>query len=264
MKFAHEAPNAYFNITQHHTDIDYFLVHMFEHNKQYWQNALNSVASGREVYLDNSVFELGAAFDYAKYAEWVNKLKPTWYILPDVLSNGRATIEAFSSFSAKYPDLPGKRIGVVQGSSWDDFLECYTYMATHADMVAISFSCGFYLDLAEAVGIQCSSKLHGLMHGRRIAISQLNKTEQLAKHKPHHLLGTTLPQEISGYAQYDWLYSIDTSNPVVHAIENVPYTSSGLETKSHTLLCDLMDIDYDESVATRIVDNIKTYREFFN
>ena len=40
---------------------------------------------GREVLLDNSIFELGEAFDSDKFAKYVEELKPSYYIVPDVL-----------------------------------------------------------------------------------------------------------------------------------------------------------------------------------
>ena len=82
MKIAHEAPLSIFDKVQEVTDYDYALVHMFEENKEYFNTFVRALENGREVILDNSIFELGEAFEPKKYAWWVDVLRPTYYIIP--------------------------------------------------------------------------------------------------------------------------------------------------------------------------------------
>jgi len=89
MKTFHEAPISIFNEVQQLTDGDYALVHLFEENDEYYNLFVDALKKGRTVILDNSIFELGSAFDTEKYIEWINKLKPTYYIIPDVLEECR-------------------------------------------------------------------------------------------------------------------------------------------------------------------------------
>ena len=85
IKIAHEAPKSIFSRVQDFTDYDYALVHLFEEDKDYYNQFKQAVEKGREVILDNSIFELEEAFDAERFAYWINELKPTWYIVPDAL-----------------------------------------------------------------------------------------------------------------------------------------------------------------------------------
>ena len=102
MKIAHEAPLSIFDKVQEVTDYDYALVHMFEENKAYFDVFVKALENGREVILDNSIFELGEAFDAKKYAWWVDVLRPTYYIIPDVLEDCDGTIRNFDSWMENY------------------------------------------------------------------------------------------------------------------------------------------------------------------
>ena len=143
IKIAHESPKSIFSTVQKFTDYDYALVHLFEEDKEYLQHFKDAVANGREVILDNSIFELEEAFDADRFAYWIKELKPTWYIVPDALEKGFQTCDQMHEFFKKYPkeSLPGKAIGVVQGKTYESIASCYDYMDKVApvDMIAISF-----------------------------------------------------------------------------------------------------------------------------
>ena len=114
MKIAHEAPLSIFDKVQQLTDYDYFLVHLFEENIAYLEKAYECVGYGRETILDNSIFELGTAWDAERFAYWVEKMKPTYYIIPDVLDDSAGTLDSFEKFTEQYKDLPGKTIAVAK------------------------------------------------------------------------------------------------------------------------------------------------------
>ena len=132
IKIAHESPKAIFDDVRRFTDYDYALVHLFEEDKEYLEQFKESVSKGREVILDNSIFELEEAFDADKFAYWINELRPTWYIVPDALENAKKTMSQMASWNIKYKDLPGKKIGVVQGKTYDQIRACYVYMTQMA------------------------------------------------------------------------------------------------------------------------------------
>ena len=146
IKRYHEAPISMFERVQKVTDGDYALVHLFEEIPEYLDMFKKAVKDGRDVILDNSIFELGTAFDGDKFAGWVEELQPTWYIVPDCWKNGPKTAEMFYEFTRKYPRLPGKRIGVAQGRTLAEVTECYKRINTFCDMVAfnLDFSSEYY------------------------------------------------------------------------------------------------------------------------
>lgn len=262
IKIAHEAPNQIFDTVSSMTDIDYALVHLFEESSEYFNNFKRSIHNGREVILDNSLFELGHAFDTERYASWIHELKPSWYILPDVWEDGFETIREVTKFKHHYNGLlPGKTIAVAQGATLHELLFCFDFMHNEpfVDMIAISFGLSFYETLSDA-----PNQLQRSMEGRQFVISHLNELYQRNYfHKKVHLLGTFLPQEGLKYKNMDWIYSMDTSNPVMHGYENNKYSETGMTTKSSTKLFTIIDNHVDSTQLENIKYNISEFRKLW-
>ena len=149
IKIAHESPKSIFEEVQRFTDYDYALVHLFEEDEEYWNQFKQAALKGREIILDNSIFELEEAFDADKFNHWVNKLKPTWYIVPDALEDAYETIAKMEDWNNKGLGYLGSgKIGVVQGKTYDEIVDCYNFMNKDAgvDMIAISFDYSYYSD----------------------------------------------------------------------------------------------------------------------
>tara|TARA_R110000796_G_scaffold22986_8_gene66156 strand:+ start:4590 stop:5384 length:795 start_codon:yes stop_codon:yes gene_type:complete len=259
MKIAHECPLSIFNKVQQVTDYDYALVHLFEENEEYYNTFVKAKKDGREVLLDNSIFELGTAFESDTYADWIVKLKPDWYIVPDVLDNANATIDSFDSFMLTYPDLPGKVIAVAQGNTYNELVACYKYLAndSRVDKVAMSFNHPFFQELSGG------NTYYRMMVGRQWTIRNMIVDGVINKDKPHHLLGCGLPQEFIEYQGYDWIDSMDTSNPVIHGMKGIRYNEYGLDDKESVKLFTL--IDEDVVACWNDIDyNIRMFREMCN
>lgn len=257
MKTFHEAPKAIFSQVQQVTDGDYALVHLFEKDTEYLKLFQNAVAAGREVILDNSVFELGSSVGPGFLASWVRRLRPTWYIVPDVLEDAAATVDSFMSFRARFHDLPGKIIGVVQGKNVDEMIWCYQQIEPAADMVAFSFDCSWYEKT-----FQGSNKWSSMMLGRAYLLRFMESMGIINTKKPHHLLGVALPQEVSLYKQMPWVYSVDTSNPVVHGLKGIRYERGGLKEKESQKLVELINEVPDLLQVEDILYNINEFRRF--
>ena len=266
-KFFHEAPNVLFKHVQSLTDGDYALVHLFEENETYLNNFKQAIAEGREVILDNSIFELGTAFEAEAFAKWVRELRPTWFIIPDVLEKKDETIESFQRWMEHYGDVPGKRIAVAQGRTKQDMIDCFEYFHDDpdVDMVALSFDLKFFEeDLADCDHF---TKLEKWMIGRRWLIQNYIAPMYASGRffKPVHLLGCSLPQEGTAYKKYNWIYSTDTSNPVVAGLEGTRYYDYGLHHKSSAKLFKLIDLpEVSSEVVADITYNINKFREFWN
>ena len=248
MRIAHEAPLSIIREVQKVTDYDYALVHLFDESEEYYNFFKEAVSKGRYVILDNSIFELGTAFDMSKFANYVNKLKPSAYIIPDALEDKDKTIANFELWMKDYGNLPGKKIGVVQGRTYEEVVECYNYMKDHADVIAISFDYSFY----EQLFPNEKTKYHSWMKGRQDMLWKMAESGIIDKTKPHHLLGAGLPQEFAMYKHWDWIDTIDTSNPVVHGIKGIRYQRlnyglHGLEDKESTKLFTLLDEEVDNT-----------------
>ena len=261
IKIAHESSKSIFKEVQKHTDYDYALVHLFEEDPEYLKQFQDAKEAGREIILDNSIFELEEAFDADKFAGWVERLRPTWYIVPDALENVKKTMNQMAEWNMRYKDLPGKKIGVVQGKSYEEIKACYIFMNEIADvdMIAISFDYSYYTK-----SVPHPNKYVSWMLGRVKLLGDLMKDGVINENKPHHLLGCGLPQEFSFYkhADYDFIYSLDTSNPVVHGIKGITYGSDGLWNKESQKLVEL--INYQVSDLNQILNNIQKFKWFTN
>lgn len=261
IKRYHEAPIEIFKDVQEVTDGDYALVHLFETNEEYFNMFKKAVEAGRDVILDNSIFELGTAFDMDRYAYWIRKLEPTWYIVPDCWKNGWETARMFSEFIHRYPDLPGKRIGVAQGHQLEEVEKCYRSIEKYCDMVA------FNLDFSSAAPVAAQGIPYCLRMsiGRRHMLGRLFERDVINTTKPHHLLGCGVPQEVMWYPkEWTWVRSIDTCNPVIHGLLDIGYDSNlpGLLFKRSTKMCDLMDASVQKDQKDLVMHNIHMFKQF--
>lgn len=261
MKIAHEAPLSIFNKVQEVTDYDYALVHLFEESEKYYNFFNRSLEKGREVILDNSVFELGTAFDKEKYYGWIEKLNPTYYIIPDVLEDAEQTVKNIQ----QWHHLAGKKsIGVVQGKSVEEVIWCYREIEPLVDKVAISFDYSFFVD--EELNGKLPTKFHHYIYGRDALLNyMLNIAQVINTNKPHHLLGCGLPQEFDAYRDYKWIDSLDTSNPVVAGLKGIRYNGTkGLEDKPTEKLYTLINSDPSDEQLNKILYNIECFRTIVN
>jgi hypothetical protein len=247
-------PISLLNESRNFNNYDYCLVHLLDENPEYFQFFKDSLNMGRTVILDNSVFELEEAFDPDAFADKISILQPTEYIIPDVLDNADATIENVYKWLKDY-DLPGKTIGVIQGQSVADAVRCYREISPLVDKVAVSFNCAFYTGNSD-------DKLENWMLGRQSFMRFMFTSDIINVHQPVHLLGCSLPQEFKFYKQpeFSFIESVDTSNPIVHAINGIRYTDEGLTDKVSTKLIEyLSHTDFDMELIKYNVDMFRSF-----
>lgn len=270
IKRYHEAPLSIFEQVQSLTDGDYALVHLFETNPRYLKAFKQAVADGRDVILDNSIFELGTAFDGNKFAEWVEELRPTWYIVPDSWKCGKETVQMFYDFVKAHPHLPGKRIGVAQGWTVEEVIDSYKSLEPQCDMVAfnLDFSSVFYDSILP--GVPGVWKKHLIPYcvamslGRFMVLKDLVERDVIKRDRPHHLLGCGVPQEVQWYPKdWTWIRSIDTSNPVIAGMKGWSYDHDyGITKKDPMKLCDHIDDYVGWDTQERILSNITDMKEW--
>ena len=265
IKIAHEAPIDIFEEVQRFTDYDYALVHLLEQNPRYRDTFERAIKKGREVILDNSIFELEEAFEADRFDQWINRLKPYWYIVPDALEDAEKTMRQMQDWNDKGYGYKGScKIGVVQGKTYDEIVDCYNFMndpQQDVDMIAISFDYSYY-----NVSVPHPNKYVSWMLGRVKLLGDLLRDGVINTEKKHHLLGCGLPQEFQFYklADYKWLYSLDTSNPIVHALKGIEYTDQGLWDKESQKLHELIDYDIEDIDLALIKTNLVKFRWFAN
>jgi len=266
-KVAHECPISFLEESRSLTDYDYALVHLFETHPQYFNYFVESLKLGRTVILDNSIFELGVAFDSEKYVGWINKLNPTHYIVPDAFNDYLQTkvdLLAFERLGGI--EVPSKTIGVVQGRTYEELKECYKFMVEKVDKIAFSFIYEYFLEGDTPFMSSRVRDYKPLMYavGRYNLLRDLLNDGIIDTSKPHHLLGASLPFEFTLYdgEEFNFIESIDTSNPVVAGILREPYHPKyGVLHKWNCKLVDHIDQDLPEDIKQAIKTNISIFRK---
>jgi hypothetical protein len=104
------------------------------------------------------------------------------------------------------------------------------------------------------------------MLGRVKLLGDLMRDDVINKDKPHHLLGCGLPQEFSFYKHndYNFIYSLDTSNPVVHGLKGIEYAEDGLWSKESQKLHELINVDIEDIDIEKVTNNINKFRWLTN
>lgn len=257
MKISHESPISLLQNSLKYNDYDYCLVHLLDKHPEYRDFFKKSSTLNREILLDCSTFELGVAFDADKFAKEIEDLKPTYYIVPDVLEDGYQTMVSFDGFLKNFKELPGLKIGVVQGKTYDELTDCYKYMSEYADYIAISFDYSYYLVTGTG-----KTKLNRWCTGRHNFVRMLIGDGLWRFDKPVHMLGCSLPQEFKQYVGIPNIRSLDTSNPVMAGIKGLKYAGNlGLQTKPEGKLADHITHKPTPDEIELIEYNIKAFSE---
>ena len=262
MKISHESPIALLDRSRSYNDYDYALVHLFDTEPTYLKFFKKSLKQGRHVLLDNSIFELGEAYDAKKFLSWIQELQPTEYIIPDVLEDSVGTMDNAQEWKDLYLPHVGKSksIGVVQGKTYHQIVQCYKYLDNliNVDKLAFSFDYSLYLELAPHPNKWMSYAL-----GRIRLLNMLMEDEVINVNKPHHLLGCALPIEFLFYRTgFEWLDTLDTSNPVVHGLMGIEYEPAGLIDKQSIKLVDLLYRNLNDEDVVRILHNVEKFRSY--
>lgn len=267
MKIFHESMNEIFPMVQKMTDGDYCLVHLMDENPTYASNFARASREGREMILDNSIFELGEAYNEERYAYWMQYLRPTYTIIPDVLNSYIGTMNRLQDWFHKFPLTRNftKTIAVVQGNNEGEALACFDELQRdpRIDKIGISFDSASHLE----EGLSSKEKLKAHMKGRAAFLNKATDGgRKYGLNKPVHLLGCSLPQELYLYNKYDdgIIDSVDTSSPVVHGFMGIKITKDGLDDKHPQKLFTLIDETVTVDQAVLIGRNIHTFRKIAN
>ncbi len=259
-QIAHEAPISIMKDVRAITDYCYSLVHLLPQYPEYFEYFVESKALGRKVLLDNSLFELGTAYDSKEFIKWINRLNPSEYIIPDMFNSYEGTKNNLLEFKKLGGiDSDAKTIGVVHGRTYNDIKECYKFMVDHVDKIAFSFAYDYFLDG------HASSDAPWLPFalGRKELLDDLIYENIIDYSKPHHILGSSLPFEFRFYTEekYRFIESVDTSNPVVAGLLGYEYhPRHGSTEKWSCKLVDYIDVHPPTMQLDIIKNNINIFR----
>lgn len=256
IKVSHEVPFSLLDYSREFNDYDYCLPHLLDENEEYLAYFRKAKAEGRYVIMDNSLHELGTAYDSKRLWHWINELEPNEFIVPDVWENKTASIvNARQWIKATYPKNTTP-VAVVQAQTIHEAFECtQTYKDLGYRKIAYSYGASYYNDICVH-----PNKDLGKALGRVYVISTLYKQKVLTKHDRVHLLGCQVPQEFGWYQGIECIESIDTSNPIMAALDGNVIDFHGLTEKPKANMNNFQNISFGEIDLDLVDNNVEMFR----
>lgn len=228
IKITHEFPLCYYlnGTAEKLTDYTYCLVHRYLENKDYRDYMKDQVRKGRVVYLDNSLYELGTAWDQEAYANVIRELEPTYYMLPDVFTGGDANIISQFRFIASHMNLPSKPIAIPHSMSLIQLglqLEEFCNKLPLNVMIAIPFGDNSFKNTNSEVGYFNEEDIPYEPLRQALNRKMFIKTyADILKDRKIHLLGCKSLAEFDNWnSNFNKanIVSLDTSHPVAMTLE---------------------------------------------
>ena len=259
MKVSHEVPRCLLTASTEFNDYDYCLPHLLDQDEEYKQYFIDARDKGRYIIMDNSLHELGEAYDFNRLRYWVNELEPNEFMVPDVWMNCHQTAaQAKYWLQFEFPENT-KKIAVIQGEDKNQAYLCASLLeGLGYDKLCVSYGATWYNDF-----FPHSNPDMGKALGRVRFVQGLLNLKQLKDIK-FHLLGCSIPQEFSWYDNNPRIESIDTSNPVMAGLEDILYDDYGLNKKPKANMNDYFDIDFKKVDYLNIIHNTTKFREINN
>ena len=259
MKVSHEVPRCLLTASTEFNDYDYCLPHLLDQDKEYKQYFEKARDEGRYVIMDNSLHELGEAYDYDRLRFWVNELKPNEFMVPDVWMDCHQTAaQAKYWLQFKFPKKT-KKIAVIQGENKNQAYLCANLLAELGyDKLCVSYGATWYNDF-----FPHSNPDMGKALGRVRFVQGLLNLKQLKDIK-FHLLGCSIPQEFGWYDNNPRIESIDTSNPIMAALEGIEYKDHGLNVKPSANMNDHFEVDFMDIQYGSILYNANKFKKINN
>jgi hypothetical protein len=191
-KIALETPFANLDLGFKNSDYIFALAHLWS-NKSYRAAVRRWKAASKEIYLDNSAFELSKSISNDTYIEIINDVRPDVIVVPDALGNFSETVKLARSFYISIPNTfyPRFRFMVVlQGRDNRERMKCFHTLK----------GIGFPFHI---IGLP----RHAYPHRVELLHNVMKFTNK--SNTPFHFLGVPDPEELRGITPL--LESLDTS-----------------------------------------------------
>jgi hypothetical protein len=209
--------------------------------------------------MDNSLFE-GYTHTTEDLLSKINLIRPNIFIVPDAWNDSTTTLVNAKSWINNYkPHLPEgvELMAVCQGKTISDLISTYQILLDLGyKHIAFNHSSIAYQEMyPEDKGLKAS------MYGRMEFIRRLVVTNTIDKSVYHHLLGASLPQEYMVHADWDFIKSGDTSNPILVGAEGIRYGDNGIDWKPKEKLEHYFEKDLNGNIGD-IIFNINKFKQF--
>jgi hypothetical protein len=264
MKISHEVPLNLLEISSKFNQYDYCLPHLLDKFEKYQNYFIQAKKQGRYIIMDNSLHELGEAYDTNRLLYWIETLKPDEFIVPDVWEEAEKSINNAVEWSKIKLPKDTLKVAVVQAKNIEEATTCYqSYRALGYRKIAFSYGASYYSELVPHPTRAIATAL-----GRVQVISTLYNNDVISKHDRVHLLGCAVPQEFIYYKDMPFIETIDTSNPIMAGLEGISYNYWGLDSKPVLKIDEAMEWSeeqikekwafvYNNVMDFKLINNIK-------
>ena len=257
VKISHEVPFCLLEKSKEFNDYDYCLPHLMDQNEEYKNFFYESKKQGRYIVMDNSLHELGEAYNTERLMHWIEEIKPDEFIVPDVWENYNESVRNAKTWSQIELPEGVTKVAVIQAKTQHYAALCtQAYKDLGYKKIAYSYGASYYNDVCPH-----PNKDLGKAIGRYMVINDLMKKDILSSKDRVHLLGTASPIEFGLYKNIECIESIDTSNPVMAGIEQKMYFDLGLPYKPEANMNNFQDIEEKDVNLEFIEFNVRKFRE---
>lgn len=260
MKISHELPLSLMHYGYEWNDYDYCLPHLIDKYDQYRLYFQKARLAKRFIIMDNGLFE-GVVHTTEDLLDKINLIRPNIFIVPDAWNDSTTTLVNAKSWMMNYkPHLPEgvELMAVCQGESLHELMTTYqTLLDLGYKHIAFNHSSVAYMEMYHGL-----DPLKRQMYGRMEFIRHLVMNDVIDRNAYHHLLGCSLPQEFMAYkGWWDFIKSVDTSNPIIVGAQGQRYTDSGLNWKPK----EKIEIYMEENLEDKIEDirfNVQKFKDY--
>lgn len=259
MLVSHELPPSLFQYSYQFNDYDYCLPVFIDRYEQYRLYFQKARLDKRFIIMDNSLFE-GHTHTTEDLIDKIWLVSPSIFIVPDAWNDSVTTIRNAKHWMLNYQSfLPvdTNLMAVCQGKTIGELVTTYQTLVdlgyTH-----IAFN---HSSVAYTNHYPNHSKLFAQMYGRIELVRRLIQTGTARTALYHHLLGCSLPQEMLAYGEFDWIKSVDTSNPIIVGYKGERYGDNGIEFKPTEKIEDLFDVDLEGKMED-IIFNVNKFKSY--
>jgi hypothetical protein len=257
IKISHEVPFCLLTKSREFNDYDYCLPHLMDENEEYRNFFYESKKMGRYIVMDNSLHELGEAYNSERLMHWVNEIKPNEFIVPDVWEDYAASVRNSKQWAQIELPEGVMKVAVVQAKNIHEAIICtQAYKDLGYKKIAYSYGASYYNDICPH-----PNKDLGKAIGRYMVIYELYRQNVLSMFDRVHLLGTASPIEFGMYKNIECIESIDTSNPIMAAIGEIPYTKMGLHMKPLANMNKYQDMSKEFVNEDLVEYNVEMFRQ---
>jgi hypothetical protein len=125
--------------------------------------------------------------------------------------------------------------------------------------IAFSYGASYYNEVHPH-----ENKAIGKALGRIDTINKMHNINIIHNNDRIHLLGCSVPQEFGYHKDSSYIESIDTSNPVMAAIQGLKYDALGLEVKPTSNMNECFEMPLSEIDIELLNYNVKQFKQINN